>query len=93
MTRGTYTEYSTLWPLIRFGSDPEKDRSMAHVLLFYRARKGQTSDTLFFPLWYHHGSPEKQRSHPCSCTGTSATGNRTKRGSRSSGSCPGRTSP
>jgi hypothetical protein len=30
---------------------------MAHVLLFYRARQGQTSDTLFFPLWYHHGSP------------------------------------
>jgi hypothetical protein len=58
---GTYTEYSTLWPLIRYGSDPEKDRSMVHVLLFYRARQGETSDTVFFPLWYHHGSPEKTR--------------------------------
>jgi hypothetical protein len=54
---GTYTEYSTLWPLIRFGSDPVNDRSMAHVLLFYRARQGQTSDTVFVPLWYHHGGP------------------------------------
>jgi hypothetical protein len=56
---GTYTEYSMLWPLIRFGSDTEKDSSMAQVLLFYRARQGADSDTLFFPLWYHHGSPEE----------------------------------
>ena len=55
---GSYREHSVLWPLIRFGSDTEKDTSVAHFLLYYRARDGKNTTSLFFPLWGRRTTPE-----------------------------------
>lgn len=56
--RGTYLEYATLWPLFRFGSDPQNDITMAHLLLFYRKTERERAVTTLFPLWWHQTTPQ-----------------------------------
>ncbi|MBI2081185.1 MAG: hypothetical protein HYT86_05595 [candidate division NC10 bacterium] len=56
--RGTYDEYATLWPLFRFGSDPENQVTMSHLLLFYRKREQARAVTTLFPVWWHETTPQ-----------------------------------
>lgn len=56
--RGSYREYSTLWPLIRFGHDTDHDLSMTHLLLYYHKRERKNSFATLFPLWWHRSSPQ-----------------------------------
>lgn len=48
---GSYSERDFIWPLFRFGNDPEKDESMTHVLLYYHKRTKEDSLTTLVPLW------------------------------------------
>jgi hypothetical protein len=51
--QGSYREYGTLYPLIRFGRDPKRDVELDQFLLFYHEREQDRSTTAFFPLYYH----------------------------------------
>ncbi len=58
---GSFEEHSVFWPLFRVSEDPEKQEGMTHILLYYSARKGPDSFTLFAPLWAHHSTPQSTR--------------------------------
>lgn len=54
--KSSYKEYSTIWPLFKFGHDSPQDYTNLNLLLFYRRREGSDSKTSFFPLWWHETS-------------------------------------
>ena len=56
---GSYQEYSTLWPLIRFSRDSETGESVNHVLLYYNEKDQDESLTSLFPVWWHKTTTEK----------------------------------
>ena len=55
--RGSYREYSTIWPLFRSGSDPQNDVSLTHLLLFYRKKEKESTFTTLFPFWRRTETP------------------------------------
>ncbi len=60
--KGSYREYSILWPLFRIGSDPKSDTQLIHLLLYYRktekeAENGRELSTVF-PFWWHSETPQ-----------------------------------
>ncbi|UCG68279.1 MAG: hypothetical protein JSV09_10700 [Thermoplasmata archaeon] len=57
LQKGSYTEYSTLWPLFRFGSDPKNRTRLDHVLFYYHKAEKEKSLTSIFPLWWHQETP------------------------------------
>ena len=57
--QGSYREYSTLWPLIRFGSEPQSESAMTHILLYYNEKQKDDVFAAFFPLWLHRTTPVK----------------------------------
>jgi hypothetical protein len=59
LQRVSYLEYSTLWPLIRFGSDSENGISMTHFLLYFHKREKEDSITTLFPIWWRSSSPQR----------------------------------
>ncbi len=63
--QGSYREYGALYPLIRFGRDPEKDIELGQFLLYYHKREKDKSFTTVFPLLLEHDRRSK-RSSRCS---------------------------
>ncbi|HEX9136758.1 MAG TPA: hypothetical protein VF905_07410, partial [Nitrospirota bacterium] len=62
LERGSYREYGTLYPLIRFGKDPEQDVELDQFLLYYHRRERDRSFTTAFPLyWSKTEGATKQR--------------------------------
>jgi hypothetical protein len=49
--QGSYREYGTLYPLIRFGRDPEREIALEQFLLYYHKRERANSFTTVFPLY------------------------------------------
>ena len=45
--------------LFEFGAEPQRGKSMARALLFYRHRAGEDSTTIFVPLYWRFASAEK----------------------------------
>ena len=54
-----WDEYSTFWPLFRFGASPDVRDSLTEVLAYYRERRGDASSVGVLPLWYHQSSPSQ----------------------------------
>jgi len=51
--RGSYNEYSTLWPLFRLGNDPEKSTRLTHLLFYYDKAEKERRLRTAFPFWWH----------------------------------------
>ncbi len=50
-----------LWPLIRFGRDPERDVTLDQFLLYYHKREKDRSFTTVFPLFWSTIAGEKKQ--------------------------------
>ena len=57
----SYQESSVAWPLFRWGSNPEGDRSAWQMLLAYKTRSPEKNMWGFFPLWHYDQTPDKTR--------------------------------
>ncbi|HEX9136528.1 MAG TPA: hypothetical protein VF905_06245, partial [Nitrospirota bacterium] len=60
LERGSYREYGTLYPLIRFGRDEEKDVALDQFLLYYHKQEGANSFSTLFPLWFSSRKPHAE---------------------------------
>ena len=56
--QGDYSEYGTLWPLVRYGKDDAKEVTRSQILLFYHEKDHENAFSTVFPLWWHHSSPQ-----------------------------------
>jgi hypothetical protein len=54
---GSYREYAPLWPLFRFGGDPETGTTLVQALLYYHRQQEDNSVTTLFPFWWHISTP------------------------------------
>lgn len=54
LKEGTYSEYSFIWPFIRFGEDRTNGVKTSQVFLYYQKAENDKSLTTLFPLWLHH---------------------------------------
>lgn len=55
--RGSYNEYSTLWPMFRVGNDTEKGTRLTHLLLYYQKAEEERKRSAVFPFWWHLETP------------------------------------
>jgi hypothetical protein len=59
--QGSYEEVSSLWPLLRWGEDPEGQRRSRQFLLIYSHQQGEVHSAGFFPLWHRRQEPGKMK--------------------------------
>ena len=50
--KGSYREWGGLYPLIRFGRDPQNNVELDQFLLYYRKQQQDRSFTTFFPVYF-----------------------------------------
>lgn len=60
-TSDTYQEKSIIWPLFRWGANPEGDRKAWQLLLAYGKTFPDERLWGLFPLWHHQQDKEKNR--------------------------------
>lgn len=55
----SYREHATVWPLFRYGRDPQNDVRMIHIPPFYHKKQRDDVFTTLYPLWWYHTTPSK----------------------------------
>lgn len=61
LKKGDYTEYASLWPLLRYGSAPDDTKRTVQVFNWVYSKSEKRSYNLLFPIWHHDATPESTK--------------------------------